>query len=141
MNVSLSVRMSLLKCYWKGFREIWYRYFIKICRENQMWLKCEDNEDVTTCVLLTAIRNIVYRDNSAKGIHCCFTWNPICTSLSQVLSTCTVHLNLLVRSILILSSHLRLGLPSGPLPSGLPSKIMYAAACLIYIVYPYIHCK
>ena len=30
------------------------------------------------------------------------------------------------RSVLILSTHLRLGLPSGLLPSGFPSKILYS---------------
>ena len=29
------------------------------------------------------------------------------------------------RSVLILSTHLRLGLPSGPFPSGFPSKTLY----------------
>ena len=50
---------------------------------------------------------------------------PFVLILSQIDRVHSSHPTSL-RSILILSSHLRLGLPSGLLPSGFPTKILYA---------------
>jgi len=42
------------------------------------------------------------------------------------------------RSILILSSPIRLGLPSGPFPSGFPTKTLYAPLHMCYMPRPFI---
>jgi hypothetical protein len=47
---------------------------------------------------------------------------PILSQLNPV----HILIQLLEEPFLILSSHLRLGLPSGRLPSGLPTKILHA---------------
>jgi hypothetical protein len=47
---------------------------------------------------------------------------PTCARLTQSTPSHPVSL----RSILILSTHLHLGLPSGPFPSGFPTNILYA---------------
>jgi hypothetical protein len=49
-------------------------------------------------------------------------WSQSWASSSQSIPSHPITL----RSILILSSHLRLGLPSGPFPSGFPTNILYA---------------
>jgi hypothetical protein len=53
-----------------------------------------------------------------RALHCSLSWT---TSIQSI----KFHPNFL-RSILILSTHLRLGLPSCLFPSGFPTNILYA---------------
>ena len=46
-----------------------------------------------------------------------------------------MHGNTKIKSTLILSSHLRLGLPSGLFPSGFPTKTMYTLSSPSYALY------
>jgi hypothetical protein len=50
---------------------------------------------------------------------------PLVLIVGQINSVHTTH-RIPLRSILILSTHLRLGLPSGLFHSGFPTKILYA---------------
>jgi hypothetical protein len=55
---------------------------------------------------------------------------------AEPLQFISYHPILSLRSILILSSHLYLGLPSGPFPSGFPTKILYAflfPPCVLHV--------
>ena len=51
-------------------------------------------------------------------------WPPLSLFLASSIQSIPLHLTYW-RSILILSSHLRLGLPSGLFPSGFPTKTLY----------------
>jgi hypothetical protein len=55
---------------------------------------------------------------------------PIQTTPSHLIS---------LRSILILSTHLRLGLPSGLFPSGFPTNILYAFFFSCNVLHSYLH--
>jgi len=76
-------------------------------------------------------------------VHCHVHKNPLLVpSLSQMDPVHTFPTHSL-RSILILSSHLRLGLPSGIFTSGIPFKILYkflispVHACMSHISHHY----
>jgi len=56
----------MLGTFRKTNREIQYLVKSKI---KKIWGTL--HEGLSTCTLLTAVRNILYLDNSAKGNHCC----------------------------------------------------------------------
>jgi hypothetical protein len=56
-------------------------------------------------------------------------WSSLQCSYEPSIGTCSL------RSMLILSTHLRLGLPSGPFPSDLPTNILYAFAFAPFVLY------
>jgi hypothetical protein len=62
---------------------------------------------------------------------------PLVPILSHSIQTIPSH-PISLRSILILSTHLRLGLPSGLFPSGFPTNILYAI--LVYNLPNLIYC-
>ena len=55
------------------FREIWYwRPLWKPVEKFQIWLKSDNIEHyLSAFILLTAVRNILWLNNSAEGAHCC----------------------------------------------------------------------
>jgi hypothetical protein len=59
-------------------------------------------------------------------LHCCVhKTHPLVSILTQINAVHNIPCYLL-RSILILFTHARLGLPSGPFPSDLPTNILHA---------------
>jgi hypothetical protein len=97
---------------------------------------------ITRCFYYLLIYFLTELSPSWEATHCAATqelpsilWNPkvhhrvhksppVVPILSQINPVYTIpsYLSKILRSILILSTHLRLGLPSDPLPSGFPTN-------------------
>jgi hypothetical protein len=89
---------------------------------------CEANSTLATEEFINTLRN-------PKVHHCVHKSSqlvPILGRINPFHSFCTLFLRL----ILILSSHLRVGLPNGLFPSGLPTKTLYSHAlpCVLHIL-------
>ena len=125
--------MSLLRNYLADFNEIWYSR----CRRITVW-RIWFCYKVTTYLLIYSmeqspswkanrisanqeIPRILWNPNVHYHIHKCPPPVPILCHLDPVHTPTSYFW----RSILILSSHLRLGLPSGLFPSGLLTKTLY----------------
>jgi hypothetical protein len=79
--------------------------------------------DATSCASTQEFPNILWNPKVHYRVH---GSPPLVPTLSQINPVHTTPSHL--RSILILSSHLRLGLPSGLFLSGFPNKILFPTA-------------
>jgi hypothetical protein len=84
-------------------------------------MEMSPSSEATNCAATQEFPNILWNPEVQYHVH---KSPPLVTILSQIDPFHATPSYL--RSILILSTHLHLGLPNGLFPSGLPTKILYA---------------
>jgi hypothetical protein len=91
-------------------------------------MELSPSSEGTTCPSNQEFPNILWNPKVNYQVHKSPPMVPILSQINPVHST---QSSISLRFILILSFHLRLGLPSGLFPSGFPTKILY-----VFLSYP-----
>jgi hypothetical protein len=87
--------------------------------------------EVANCADIQEFPSILWNPRVHYRVH---KSPPLVPNPSQIDKVPTIPSHpIYLRSILILSTHLRLGLPSGLFPSGFPSNILYAFASSLFV--------
>jgi hypothetical protein len=87
--------------------------------------------EAANCAATQELPSILWNPKVHHRLHKSPPMVPILSQINPVHTTPSHPISL--RSILILATHLRLGLPSGLLPSGCPTDILYACFCTLIL--------
>jgi hypothetical protein len=86
-------------------------------------MELSTTRETTSCEAIGEFPSILWNPKAHHQIH---KSSPLVPILSQANPVNTTPSYLSPRFVLILSTHLRLGLPSGQFPSGFPTNNLYA---------------
>jgi hypothetical protein len=100
-------------------------------------MELSPSREAASCAVTREFSNILRNRKFITVLPRALHWSLSCFRSIQTISPHPIS----IRSVLILSTHLRLDLPSGLFPSGFPTKILYAfmlslirATCPVHLI-------